>query len=176
MTTQPPPPVPGDDRDWTFVITEGCAECRFQPLDREDLADWFSAQSTLWRDVLTRPAVGERPSPQVWSPLEYGRHVQDMLAVLAERLEAMRSLDTPMLADWDGDAKAVELEYWNADPMQTLSELQGSAVHVGRILRSVSGEDWERAGLRSDGMSFTVTTMSQYIAHEMQHHLHDAGA
>lgn len=176
MATQPPPPVPGDDRDWTFVITDGCGECGFQPVPRAALADWFVQQSHRWRDALARPDVADRPEPEVWSTVEYGRHVRDMLAVLDERIEAMLGLDTPMLTDWDGDAQAVELEYWRADPRQTLMDLQRSAVRVGTLLRSVEGEDWERSGLRSDGMSFTVATMSQYIAHEMEHHLHDVGA
>ena len=40
----------------------------------------------------------------------------------------MTAEDERVLADWDGDAKAVELEYWNADPGQTLTELQRAAV------------------------------------------------
>lgn len=176
MVAQPPPPVPGDDRDWTFVITDGCGECGFQPVPRSELTDWFVQQSQRWREALTRPDVAERPEPGVWSAVEYGRHVRDMLAVLDERVEAMLGPGTPMLTDWDGDAQAVELEYWKADPMQTLRELQRAAVRVGTLLRGVVGEDWEQGGLRSDGMSFTVATMSQYIAHEMEHHLHDVGA
>lgn len=176
MATQPPPPVPGDDRDWTFVITDGCSECGFRPVPRSELSDWFVQQSHRWQAALTRDEVAERPEPGVWSALEYGRHLRDMLAVLDERIEAMLGQDTPMLTDWDGDAQAVALEYWNADPANTLMELQRSAVRVSTLLRSVAGADWERAGLRSDGMSFTVATMSQYIAHEMEHHLHDVGA
>ena len=176
MATAPPPPVPGDDRDWTFVITEGCPDCGFRPVPRDGLANWFVVQSERWQEPLTRADVSERHDPRVWSAVEYGRHVQDMLTVLDERVEAMLAHDTPVLTDWDGDAKAVELEYWNADPAQTLRELQGTAVRVGTLLRTVSGEDWDLAGLRSDGMSFTVATMSQYIAHEMEHHLHDVGA
>ena len=102
--------------------------------------------------------------------------MRDMLVLLDERDEAMLGQETPVFADWDSDAKAVELEYWNADPTQTLIELQRAAVRTGTLLRSVHGDSWKRAGLRSDGMSFTVATMSQYIAHEMEHHLHDVGA
>lgn len=171
-----PPPVPGDDRDWTFVITDGCSECGFRPLDRAELADWFVDQSNRWRDVVARPDVAERPSPEVWSPLEYACHLRDMLVVLDERVEAMLGQATPVYADFDGDAEAVKRRYWNADPDEAFRGLQRAALRLRDLLRSVSGGDWERAGLRSDGMSFTVATMSQYIAHEMEHHLHDVGA
>lgn len=176
MTVTPPPPVPGDDRDWTFVISEGCEECGFRPVPRDWLADWFVEQSSRWREPLTRDDVAERSDPEVWSDLEYARHVQDMLVLLRDRVYAMLDDDTPMLADWDGDAKAVELRYWEADPMHTLVEIQRAAVRVGTLLGSTSGDSWERSGLRSDGMSFTAEAMSQYIAHEMEHHLHDVGA
>lgn len=176
MSDVPPPPVPGDDRDWTFVITDGCVECGFRPVPVADLPDWLVERSSRWREPLTRHEVAERPEPGVWSALEYGRHVQDMLVLLKDRVYAMLAEQTPMLADWDGDAQAVELEYWKADPLKTLVDLQRAAVRAGTLLGSVSGVDWERTGLRSDGMSFTVAAMSQYIAHEMEHHLHDVGA
>ncbi|REE04512.1 DinB family protein [Citricoccus muralis] len=176
MPSTPPPPVPGDDRDWTFVITDGCPDCGFQPLPPAELADVFVKRSTRWRDVLSRTDAAQRPAPTVWSRLEYAGHVRDMLAVLQERVEAMLGQEGPVFADWDGDAKAVELEYWNEDPQQTLAELQRSAAQVGRLLHGVTALGWERSGRRSDGMSFTVATMSQYIAHEMEHHLHDVGA
>lgn len=176
MRTDPPPAVPGDARDWTFVITEGCGDCGFRPVPEAELPDWFVERSSRWREPLARETVAQRPDPQVWSALEYGRHVQDMLTVLWERVSAMIGEETPVLEDWDGDAQAVELEYWAADPEQTLVGLLRAAVRVGTLLGSVEGAGWERTGLRSDGMSFTVATMSQYIAHEMEHHLHDVGA
>jgi hypothetical protein len=176
MASTPPPPVPADHRDWTFVIIDGCTQCGFRPLDRAGLADWFVEQSGRWRGVLSRAGATQRPDPGIWSPVEYARHVLDMLVLLDERVESMIGRETPVFADWDGDAAAVERQYWRADPTQTLIELQRAAVRIGALLRSVHGEGWERAGLRSDGMSFTVATMSQYIAHEMEHHLHDVGA
>lgn len=33
--------------------------------------------------------------------------------------------------------------------------------------------DWDRTGQRSDGFTFTVATLSRYLVHDLEHHLHD---
>lgn len=176
MTSTAPAPPPADDRDWTFVITQGCAECGFQPFDPTQAAARLRVETLRWRTVLERPDVAQRPAPQVWSPLEYACHVRDMVRLLGVRVEAMRDAEHPTFADWDGDAKAVELAYWQADPAQTWTELQASAAYAADALDSVRASEFDRSGQRSDGVVFTIASLSQYIGHEMEHHLHDVDA
>lgn len=88
----------------------------------------------------------------------------------------MRDAEHPTFADWDGDAKALELGYWQADPAQTWTEMQEAAAYAAAALRSVPAADLDRDGQRSDGVVFTIASLSQYIGHEMEHHLHDVGA
>jgi hypothetical protein len=40
----------------------------------------------------------------------------------------------------------------------------------------VSGDAWERRGIRSNGSQFTVATLAVYFLHDVEHHLHDVGA
>ena len=76
-----------------------------------------ATRTQRWRAVLERPDAAQRPSEQVWSPLEYACHVRDMVRLLGERVKAMRDQEAPEFADWDGDAMAVKLAYWAADPV-----------------------------------------------------------
>jgi hypothetical protein len=173
MNSSAPAPVPGDDRDWTFVITEGCDECGFRPFDPAETAQRISDGTERWRAVLERPDVAGRPSERVWSPLEYACHVRDMVRLLGERVKAMRDQEDPEFADWDGAAKAVELAYWAADPATTWEDLERSTRRTVTVLESVPPEDGGRPGHRSDGVEFTIASLGQYIGHEMEHHLHD---
>ena len=40
----------------------------------------------------------------------------------------------------------------------------------------VSGEQWDRPGVRSNGSEFTVLTLGQYGLHDLAHHLWDVRA
>lgn len=173
MNSQAPAPVPGDDRDWTFVITDGCDECGFRPFDPAETTRRLSEGTGRWRAVLDRPDAARRPAEQVWSPLEYACHVRDMVRLLGERVKSMRDQENPEFADWDGGAKAVQLAYWAADPGTTFEDLERSTRRTVAILESVPAEGWDRPGHRSDGKDFTIASLGQYIGHEMEHHLHD---
>jgi hypothetical protein len=38
---------------------------------------------------------------------------------------------------------------------------------------AVSGDEWERTGVRRDGARFTVDSFSRYFLHDIEHHLWD---
>jgi hypothetical protein len=47
---------------------------------------------------------------------------------------------------------------------------------VGDVYASVSGDTWDRQGVRSDGAVFTVATIGRYHYLDVYHHLHDVAA
>ena len=175
MTTNmmPPPEVPGDDRDWTFVIDQGCTECGFQPFAPNLMGDRLRSAAARWRPVLQRADATQRPSERVWSPVEYACHVRDMITVLRQRVETMLHQHNPDLADFDGDAEAVHREYWKAASQTVLGELTLKAQSTADLVDTVEREQWESPGRRSDGFEFTIATLCLYIGHEMEHHLYD---
>ncbi|MDN6357917.1 MAG: DinB family protein [Yaniella sp.] len=175
MTTNmtPPPEVPGDDRDWTFVIDQGCTECGFQPFPPNQMGDRLRSAAERWRPVLERAGATQRPEEQTWSPVEYACHVRDMITVLQQRVEAMLSQRNPDLEDLEGDAEAVRRGYWRADSQTVLAELTQNAQLTADLMDTVEGQQWELPGRRSDGFEFTIATLCLYIGHEMEHHLYD---
>lgn len=169
----PPPDVPGDDRDWTVVIHQGCTECGFQPFEPNKMGDLLRSAAKRWRPVLQRDDATRRPAERTWSPVEYACHVRDMISVLQQRVEAMLSQHNPDLADFDGNAEAVKREYWRADRNTVLSELSENARLTADLVDTVEGKQWELPGRRSDGFEFTIATLCLYIGHELEHHLYD---
>lgn len=170
--TEPTAIVP-DDKDWTWVITEGCPECGFRPGPSDEVAGWVRGVVPRWRAVLERGDVGERPSPQVWSPLEYACHVRDVCRVFGVRTHLMLSQNDPAFANWDQDATAIEERYHEQDPATVADEFTEEAHRTAELFDTVGEGDWERPGTRSNGSKFTVATLLIYFQHDLYHHLHD---
>lgn len=172
MDTAPEPGAP-DTRDWTVVLETGCAECGYIPHDPDQTVDRLGSAASRWSRVLERPDVATRPAPRVWSPLEYAGHCRDLIEVLGERGEAMLRSENPTYEDFDGEAAVLAHEYWKADPVGLASDIQRATRRAQEILSRIGAGDWERTGRRGDGYVFTSTTLSQYIVHDIEHHLVD---
>ena len=82
----------------------------------------------------------------------------------------------PHFANWDQDTTAVEKKYDEQVPAIVGPTLVAAAYAVGDVYASVSGDTWDRTGLRSDGAVFTVATLGRYHYHDVFHHLRDVTA
>lgn len=164
-----------DTKDWTWVLQRRCPECGLDPsaLDRDDVPRLIRENAAAWVGVLAGPDVVRRPSPRVWSALEYACHVRDVLRLYDDRLQLMLGSGDARFANWDQDATAVAQRYGEQEPGRVARELAASAEAVADRFATVSGHQWQRTGLRSDGASFTVDTFARYFLHDLVHHLHD---
>lgn len=171
-------PADPDPKDWTWVLRERCPECGFAGTDVSgpDLAGTIHDLVPRWRAALNRLDVRDRPAPGVWSPLEYGAHVRDVHRVFDERLRLILEEDDPLFPDWDQDAAAAADRYDRQDPGRVADELADAAAVLAARFHAVRPDQWERPGRRSNGSSFTVTTLGQYFLHDVVHHLHDVRA
>jgi len=120
----------------------------------------------------TRPNP-ERPSPSVWSALEYGCHVRDVHRLYDTRLALMLTVDGPHYPNWDQDETAVADRYAEQDPAEVAAGLQQAAEALAARFDGVSGDQWQRTGVRSDGVRFTVESFARYYIHDPVHHLYD---
>ena len=177
MSAAPDGIVP-DTKDWTWVLDRPCPDCGFDPTAQAlaDLPRAFHDTAMAWFDVLARVAVAERPSPDVWSPLEYACHVRDVHELFGQRLRLMLAEDEPTFANWDQDATAIERGYRGADSATVSVELIEAAGTVAGIYATVTDATRSRRGIRSNGDEFTVETLGTYHLHDVVHHLHDVGA
>jgi hypothetical protein len=165
-----------DKKDWTWVLRRPCPECGLdtQSFPRAAIAGMIRVNAASWQGVLAGPGdLRRRPSPGVWSALEYGCHVCDVLWLYDERLRLMLKFDAPRYPNWDQDATAVADQYAEQDPAVVAAGLREAADVIAARFESVSGDQWQRTGRRSDGAVFTVESFGRYFIHDPIHHLYD---
>jgi DinB family protein len=131
------------------------------------------ANAGAWPEELAAAGVADRPRPDKWSPLEYGCHVRDTLRLYHYRLGLMLTEDDPLFPNWDQDETAVRDRYGEQDPAEVARQLGTAAEALAGRFASVSGDQWQRPGRRSDGAVFTVETFGRYFIHDPVHHLYD---
>jgi hypothetical protein len=166
-----------DTKDWTWVLQRPCPECGLdtRSFAREEVAGMIVTNAIAWQGVLTGPGdVRTRPAPDRWSALEYGCHVRDVLRLYEYRLQLMLTQDAPLYPNWDQDATAIAERYSEQHPIIVAAELSQAAQALANRFDSVTGDQWQRTGSRSDGAHFTIETFARYFIHDPVHHLYDA--
>src|SRR3954469_20866405 len=150
-----------DTKDWTWVLDRACPQCGYDAatVPVETVAARLRANAGEWRPGLQRADVSVRPRPGVWSALEYACHVRDVHELYLHRLHRMLTERDPLYDNWDQDATAVERLYGEQDPASVADELETAAARLADRFDAVTGDDWQRAGRRSDGASFTVDSL-----------------
>ncbi|WP_246142724.1 SAM-dependent methyltransferase [Nocardioides rubriscoriae] len=164
-----------DGKDWTWVLATPCPECGFVAgdVDVARVGDAIRANAALWPVVLAGPAPSRRPGPGTWSVTEYACHVRDVHTVFDQRVALMLAEDGPLFDDWDQDATAVEQRYDLADPAEVGPALLAAADAVAARYDAVATHDLGRAGVRSNGSTFTVDSIARYHLHDVVHHAWD---
>jgi len=168
-----------DTKDWTWVLERPCPECGFASadVDRSEVAPLIRDVSTAWLEVLrSGSGLEQRPSDEVWSPLEYACHVRDVFRIYDERLRLMVEQDGPTFPNWDQDTTAVEDDYRAQVPARVAEELAAAGERLAAGFEGLTDDQWTRTGLRSDGAHFDIDSFARYFIHDPIHHLHDVGA
>ena len=168
-------PITPDTKDWTWVLERVCPECGFdvRSFPREEMGERLRENALEWAPLLLDPRARTRPADDVWSALEYGCHVRDVLRLYDQRLRMMLEQDDPAYPNWDQDETAVAERYSEQDPVDVSADLAVAAGALAERFDAVEGETWERTGTRSDGARFTIETFARYLLHDPVHHLHD---
>jgi hypothetical protein len=165
-----------DTKDWTWVLRERCPDCGFDAaaVAPDGFPDGVRAAARAFAQVLERgEETRRRPDPAVWSPLEYSCHVRDVFRRFDARLRLMLTTDDPRFENWDQDATAEQDAYGTQDPERVRAELLEAGERLAQAFASVAPASWGRTGRRSDGASFTVVTLGQYLLHDLVHHVWD---
>jgi hypothetical protein len=174
MATPPSAPPP-DDKNWTWVLERPCPECGFDASQhrRERFGAEVRSLAGTYRRLLGSANATRRPSPEVWSALEYACHVRDVFDVFLQRLRLMITQDGPTFANWDQDETAIAGRYWEQDPERVAYALAVNAGKVADTFDQVRDDQWQRRGVRSDGSEFTIETLGLYLLHDPIHHVWD---
>ncbi|MFJ8475434.1 DinB family protein [Kitasatospora sp. NPDC094011] len=176
-TVAPDDAIVPDTKDWTWVLERPCPDCGLDTPNVvvTDVAGLVRANARSWQVVLAGDGEGlcRRPRPEVWSDLEYACHVRDVFRLFLVRLGLMLDQDGVLFPNWDQDETAAAGRYREQRPQVVAGELVAAAEALAAAFDAVSGEQWQRTGVRSDGARFTVGSFARYLVHDPVHHLFD---
>jgi hypothetical protein len=160
-------------------VTDRCADCGFVydlghsgtvERDIQDLVD----------QVVALLRAGEvdlrsRRRPGVWSPLEYGCHLRDILLVQRERVLAARRVDRPDCPPSGRDERVVHDGYAEQEPEDVARQLADAAQLFSNVLARLAPDDWDRMLIYHypETRERSLRWVAIHTLHEAQHHLLD---
>jgi DinB superfamily len=121
------------------------------------------------------PRLRWRPEPEVWSPLEYGCHLRDVLLAERERLVLALVSDGPHFDPLYRDERVALLRYADENPQRLADALVLAAQLFDWVAQSLDAGQLKRR-CTYDLPAATQVDMAWVIvhtAHEMHHHLGD---
>lgn len=116
-----------------------------------------------------------RRQPGVWSPLEYGCHLRDMLLVQRERVLAARRMDRPDCPSSGRDERVVHDGYAEQEPEDVARQLTDAAQLFSNVLARLAADDWDRTVIYHypETSERSLRWVAVHTLHEAQHHLLD---
>jgi hypothetical protein len=116
-----------------------------------------------------------RRNPNVWSPLEYGCHLRDMLLVQRERVLAARRVARSDCAPMGRDERVEHDGYAQQEPDDVARQLADAAQLFGNVLAHLSEDDWDRTVIYHypDTDERSLRWVAVHTLHEARHHLLD---
>ena len=169
------PGATGYDEWYGTELVDGrCTECRLDPSDLPARAIGAEVRDEAHSIAERLRAAGDdevrvRPSPAVWSALEYGVHVRDVLSLFADRIVRTLRQDRPELTPWDQDAAIADGMANESDVDAVADDLGRNAAKVSEALRLVTDDDWARPATRG-GDPCTIESLARLTLHEVVHH------
>jgi hypothetical protein len=120
------------------------------------------------------------PAPGVFSPIQYGAHVRDILRVYGDRILLALAEDDPEVPTFH--PSEAEWERYNHLGREELADdLAEQAQRLADILDRLEDDAWSRTVTRQALLAgtdnvyrFTVAGIASYAVHEAHHHLLDA--
>jgi hypothetical protein len=161
------------------IDQEACLDCGFvwDAVTLPQVRARMAPASTRLAAIFASPAVDlrRRPFPDVWSPVEYGAHVRDVLLNLRDRIIVGLAEDNPSPKPMYG-ALRVDLGLYQVSSPTDLSLDLASASRLFdqtvAVLSTADGErpifyGWPRPATR------TLCWVAAQALHEVEHHLAD---
>jgi S-DNA-T family DNA segregation ATPase FtsK/SpoIIIE len=160
-----------------------CDACAYR-YDDQPLADVPERLRGLAAELSARlistdqNALRRRPAADVWSPLEYGCHVRDVLTVQRERILLALAEDTPAFASMEREERVERERYDQQSPDAVAGQARGAADALAQTLAALTDEEWRRTGVYRWPTTEirTIGWIARHTVHELIHHLGDIDA
>jgi hypothetical protein len=172
----------GEGWQWPRAVTDTCPQCGYDAgsLPPDALGPRLVELAASWRQFLVGADdtyLRTNPEPGVFSPLQYGAHVRDLLRVYGDRIEIAVKEDNPSFPQFS-PADDVWESYNRLGSEELADDMGNQAKRLAAILGELGPDDWSRTLVRDGGKdgvyTFTVAGQARYAVHEAYHHLLDA--
>lgn len=157
-----------------------CDECGYDYDDvpRADIASRIRALGPRYADALSGlgdAALRARPSPEVWSPLEYTCHMRDVLRTQRSRMADALAQDMPVFTPMGRERLVTERRYNEQDPQEVLGEVAEAADGLAGAYEELDDAGWHRTGVYTypTREERTLEWVGVHTIHEGEHHLMD---
>jgi hypothetical protein len=164
--------------EWERIQSEPCPQCGQDPAaaPRTSLGRVAVKEAEEWQSFLMvtdREYLRTNPAADVWSPLQYGMHVRDMLRVFGDRILVAVAENNPSVP-WFDPGEAEKARYNTLDGAEVAGEIMRAADRLATIVDERRPSDWTRPARRDGVDQFTVAGFACFAVHEAHHHLLDA--
>jgi len=160
------------------VAHEYCAACGFDGSYYSDEALLAAVRDLgpRWKALLgeARTDLRTRPSPGVWSAIEYAAHSRDITALHAFGVQQALTQDEPTYPPIESDEliETAAATYEDADPDQVGTELENRASELADLAADAGSDAWSR-GLTVGGERTDVRHLLEHALHDSLHHVDD---
>jgi hypothetical protein len=120
-------------------------------------------------------SAARRPAADVWSALEYGAHVRDVLTNLRDRVVVGLAEDTPSFKPLYRDLRVDAGLYRDEHPEVVAMELELAGELFARTIATLTDDQLARPVIYPypADRTRTVLWMARQVVHEVEHHLGD---
>jgi hypothetical protein len=134
-----------------------------------DAEELVALLSTMPRDLGSRRELG------MWSPLEYGCHVRDVLLVQRERVLAARSMDCPSFNPMFREERVAFDGYAEQNARDVVRQLNDAALLFSNVLSRLGPSEWDRTLIYNypEPLVRPLRWVAIHTLHEVRHHLGD---
>lgn len=157
---------------------EHCAACGFDGSHYSDEALLAAVRDLgpSWKALLGEAGTDlrARPSPGVWSAIEYAAHSRDITALHAFGVQQALTQDEPTYPPIESDEliETAAATYEDADPDQVGTELENQASELAHLAADAGSDAWGR-GLTIGGERTDVRYLLEHALHDSLHHVED---
>jgi hypothetical protein len=158
-----------------------CDGCGFEygSVPQDQVVPLLHELSSRYADHLAdheRTDLRQRPSPEVWSALEYACHVRDVMLVMRERvLQVLREPTPPAFTPMGRDERVTHDRYAEQPPDDVARQLVDAAAMLTFVFEGMDDDQWERTCIYGypAPAERTLAWVAQQTVHEAEHHLGD---